>query len=72
MKAAVMVGINKIIVDELPIPEPKPGEVLIRVKSVGICGSDASFRDLNSHVFHSILTPIFINKGFNLTQGAGQ
>ena len=54
-----MVGINKIIVDELPIPEPKPGEVLIRVKSVGICGSDVYFFT-HGRIGPHVATPPFI------------
>lgn len=45
MKAMVMTAIDKIEPAELPVPSPKAGEVLIRVKSVGICGSDV-------HYFH--------------------
>ena len=26
-----------------PVPEPGPGEVLVRVKSVGVCGSDIHY-----------------------------
>jgi len=29
--------------EKIPIPEPKPNEVLISVKSVGICGSDVHY-----------------------------
>jgi threonine dehydrogenase-like Zn-dependent dehydrogenase len=40
MKAALFYGGPDIRVDELPTPDPGPGEVLIRVQSAGICGSD--------------------------------
>lgn len=30
-------------VEERPVPAPEPGEVLIRVRSVGICGSDIHY-----------------------------
>jgi threonine dehydrogenase-like Zn-dependent dehydrogenase len=40
MKAAIFYGGKDIRVEELPIPEPGPGEVLIKVRSAGICGSD--------------------------------
>lgn len=40
MKAAVFYGGTDIRVEEMPIPEPEPGEVLIRVRSGGVCGSD--------------------------------
>jgi threonine dehydrogenase-like Zn-dependent dehydrogenase len=40
MKAALFYGGADIRVEELPTPEPGPGEVLINVRSAGICGSD--------------------------------
>lgn len=42
MKALVKFGKGRegMEIRELPIPEPKEGEVLLRVKAVGICGSD--------------------------------
>ncbi|HAL46248.1 MAG: zinc-binding dehydrogenase [SAR202 cluster bacterium] len=40
MKAAIFYGGHDIRVEELPDPEPGPGEILVRVRSAGICGSD--------------------------------
>lgn len=40
MKAAVFHGAYNITVEDVPIPEPAPYEVLIRVHACGICGSD--------------------------------
>lgn len=40
MKAALFYGGADIRVEERPTPEPGPGEVLVRVRSAGICGSD--------------------------------
>jgi 2-desacetyl-2-hydroxyethyl bacteriochlorophyllide A dehydrogenase len=40
MKAALFYGGPDIRVEELPVPEPGPGEVLVRVRAAGICGSD--------------------------------
>jgi threonine dehydrogenase-like Zn-dependent dehydrogenase len=40
MKAALFYGGKDIRVEELPMPEPGPGEVLVRERSAGICGSD--------------------------------
>lgn len=39
MRAAVMRH-RELVVDELPIPEPGPGEVLVKTLACGICGSD--------------------------------
>ena len=40
MAAAVYVGEGRIEVDEVPRPEPGPGEVLVEIEACGICGSD--------------------------------
>ncbi len=40
MPAAVYVGNGRLEVEEVPVPEPGPGEVLVEVSACGICGSD--------------------------------
>jgi threonine dehydrogenase-like Zn-dependent dehydrogenase len=40
MKAAIFYGGQDIRIEQTPIPEPATGEVLFRVLSAGICGSD--------------------------------
>jgi (R,R)-butanediol dehydrogenase/meso-butanediol dehydrogenase/diacetyl reductase len=40
MSAAVYVGDGKIAVEQVPCPEPGPGEVLVEIAECGICGSD--------------------------------
>ena len=40
MKALIYTGPNALIVDDVPVPVPGAGEVLVRVEAVGICGSD--------------------------------
>jgi L-iditol 2-dehydrogenase len=37
---AVMVRPGQIEVEERPVPEPGPGQVLVEVSAVGVCGSD--------------------------------
>lgn len=39
MRAAVMRN-GELVVDEVPDPRPKPGQVLVRTLACGICGSD--------------------------------
>ena len=39
MRAAIMRD-RKLVVDEVPIPEPGPGEILVKTLVCGICGSD--------------------------------
>ena len=40
MRAIVCPGPGKLALDRLPVPEPGPGEVRLRVRACGICGSD--------------------------------
>ncbi|GAA2361006.1 NAD(P)-dependent alcohol dehydrogenase [Nonomuraea africana] len=43
MRAAVLHGVGKIQLEERPRPEPGRREVLVRVASVGTCGSDVHY-----------------------------
>ncbi|MDR2159637.1 MAG: zinc-dependent dehydrogenase [Treponema sp.] len=40
MKAAVYYGIRNIRVEEIPLPETGPGELLVKVHAAAICGTD--------------------------------
>ncbi len=41
MRAAVFHGRGDVRIEERPVPEPGPDEVLLRVAATGICGTDA-------------------------------
>ncbi|MGV9304078.1 NAD(P)-dependent alcohol dehydrogenase [Nonomuraea sp. NPDC004354] len=43
MRAAVLHGVGTVLLEERPRPEPGPREVLVRVDSVGTCGSDVHY-----------------------------
>jgi len=45
MKALVLQEYKKFAVEDLAVPTPKPGEVLVRVRACGICGSDVHGMD---------------------------
>jgi len=45
MKAAVFYDKHDLRIEELPMPSPKKGELLIKVMACGICGTDV-------HIFH--------------------
>jgi 2-desacetyl-2-hydroxyethyl bacteriochlorophyllide A dehydrogenase len=45
MRQAIMTSPGEIEFRDVPVPKPGPTEVLIRVKSIGVCGSDV-------HVWH--------------------
>jgi L-iditol 2-dehydrogenase len=43
MRASVLTAPHSIEVEERPVPSPGPDEVLVRVGSVGVCGSDVHY-----------------------------
>ncbi|MDP9417037.1 MAG: NAD(P)-dependent alcohol dehydrogenase [Actinomycetota bacterium] len=43
MRASVLRGVHDVAVEERPMPEVGPGDVLVRVGSVGVCGSDVHY-----------------------------
>src|ERR1700761_4937862 len=49
MQAAVYRGIDDIRTEELPVPEIGPGEVLVRIDTCGICGTDLKKIHTGSH-----------------------
>ena len=59
MKAAVMTGIGRMEFANKPIPNPAPGEVLIRLEYVGVCGSDLHYFE-NGRIGDFIVKPPFI------------
>ena len=49
MQAAVYRGINDVRVESVPVPEIRPGELLIRVHTCGVCGTDLKKIATGSH-----------------------
>lgn len=43
MKAGLLTAIQEVRLGEIPDPKPGPGEVLVAVRAVGICGSDVHY-----------------------------
>lgn len=56
MKAAVFYGSRDIRVDEIEMPKQEPGDVLLRVRACGICGSDLHAYKLG--LFPDLGTPV--------------
>jgi L-iditol 2-dehydrogenase len=49
MRAAVYRGINDVRVETIPVPEIGPGEVLMKIHTCGICGTDLKKIHTGSH-----------------------
>jgi threonine dehydrogenase-like Zn-dependent dehydrogenase len=43
MRVSRLHGIRDLRLEDLPRPTPGPGEVLLQVASVGVCGSDVHY-----------------------------
>jgi L-iditol 2-dehydrogenase len=43
VRVSVLRGAGDVVVEERPVPEPGPGQVVVRVASVGVCGSDVHY-----------------------------
>ena len=43
MKCAVMYVVDDVRIEERPVPVPAPGEVLVQIQRVGVCGSDVHY-----------------------------
>jgi L-iditol 2-dehydrogenase len=49
MLAAVYRGVNDVRMETVPVPEIGPGEILVRVHSCGVCGTDLKKISTGSH-----------------------
>jgi len=49
MRAAVYRSVNDVRLEEVPVPEIGPGEILVRVHTCGICGTDLKKIATGSH-----------------------
>jgi L-iditol 2-dehydrogenase len=65
MRASVLRGIGDVAVEERPVPTPQAGEVLVRIGSVGVCGSDVHYYD------HGRIGPYVVDRPLVLGHEAG-
>jgi L-iditol 2-dehydrogenase len=72
MQAAVYRGINDVRLEEVPVPEIGHGEILIRVHTCGICGTDLKKISTGSHsaprIFGHETTGVIVAIGEGVTQ----
>jgi len=65
MRASRLHGIRNLRLEELPRPVPGPGEVLLKVASVGVCGSDVHYY-LHGRIGSQVVTgPIIMGHEFS-------
>jgi L-iditol 2-dehydrogenase len=43
MRVSVLRGVGEVALEERPVPQAGPGQVVVRVASVGVCGSDVHY-----------------------------
>ena len=43
MRAQVLTGVRSVEIQQRPVPVPDPDQVLVRIASVGVCGSDVHY-----------------------------
>lgn len=60
MRANVLVEPRRLEIQTRPVPTPGPGEVLIKVGSVGICGSDTQFYETGRLAHFVVDAPIVL------------
>ena len=65
MRVSVLRGVGDVVVEERPRPVPGPGEVLVRVGSVGVCGSDVHYYE------HGRIGPYVVDAPLVLGHEAG-
>lgn len=74
MKAAVLHRPGDVRLEQRPIPDPKPGEVLVRIRAVGVCGSDVHYYQEGRIGVHVVEKPLILgheSAGEVVALGAG-
>jgi L-iditol 2-dehydrogenase len=65
MKVSVLRGVGQVEVEERSVPEPASDEVLVEVRSVGVCGSDVHYYE------HGRIGPYVVDSPLVLGHEAG-
>ena len=60
MRVSVLRAVGDVAVQERPCPRPGPGEVLVRIGSVGVCGSDVHYYEHGRIGRHVIDKPLVL------------
>jgi hypothetical protein len=74
MRAAIYRGVNQISVETVPVPEIGPGELLVKIATCGICGTDLKKIHTGSHsaprIFGHEMAGTIVKVGLGVTQFA--
>jgi L-iditol 2-dehydrogenase len=72
MQAVVYRGINDMRVETVPVPQIGPGELLVKIATCGICGTDLKKIHLGSHsaprIFGHEMTGVVVRAGQGVTR----
>lgn len=60
MRVSVLRGAGDVAVEERPVPRAGPGEVLVRIGSVGVCGSDVHYYEHGRIGRHVVEQPMVL------------
>ena len=65
MRAARLHGIRDLRLEAIPLPAPGPGQLLLKVAAVGVCGSDVHYY-LDGRIGSQVVTaPIILGHEFS-------
>jgi L-iditol 2-dehydrogenase len=59
-RAAVLHGIGDVRIQDWPLPEPGPREVLVEIAAVGVCGSDVHYYEHGRIGDHVVRAPLVL------------
>jgi L-iditol 2-dehydrogenase len=59
-RAAVLTRPGQIVLEERPLPEPGPRDVLVEVTAVGVCGSDVHYYEHGRIGHHVVRAPLVL------------
>jgi L-iditol 2-dehydrogenase len=59
-RAAVLHAVGDVRIEERPVPEPGPREVLVEISTVGVCGSDVHYYEHGRIGDHVVRAPLVL------------
>jgi L-iditol 2-dehydrogenase len=60
MQASVLRAVHDVVLEERPVSQPGPREVLVQIKSVGVCGSDVHYYEHGRIGEHVVRQPLVL------------